>query len=103
MTKKCVLFLAVATASLAGSKDPGVLPRLCNGWRLQPGSESISSDPAQDDAANAAVLQEYGFADSTTAAYTRNGHRMQIKATRFNNASGAYGAFTYYVQPQMRV
>jgi hypothetical protein len=27
---------------------------------------------------------------------------MQIKIARFNDASGAYGAFTYYVQPQMQ-
>ena len=28
---------------------------------------------------------------------------MQIKAARFADAGGAYGAFTYYVHPQMRV
>jgi hypothetical protein len=28
---------------------------------------------------------------------------MQIKAARFNDASGAFGAFTYYLQPQMQV
>jgi hypothetical protein len=105
MAKKClfVLLLAMATASLAASTDPAVLPPSFKGWSLEPGSVVGSSDPAQADAPNATVLQEYGFADYAAAAYTRNGHRMQIKATRFKNASGAYGAFTYYVQPQMRV
>ena len=28
---------------------------------------------------------------------------MQIKAARFSDATGAFGAFTYYVQPQMQV
>jgi hypothetical protein len=28
---------------------------------------------------------------------------MQVKAARFENASGAYGAYTFYTQPQMQM
>lgn len=61
------------------------------------------SDPAAVDPADFPVLKEYGFSDSEAATYTRNGRKMQIKAARFNDASGAFGAFTFYVQPQMGV
>src|SRR5262245_14843404 len=96
-----ILLFVFTTASLASAKDAGVLPPAFNGWTLDRSSVTTSSDPAQADAANAPVLQEYGFADYETGTYTRNGHKMRIKAARFNDASGAYGAFTYYVTPQM--
>ncbi|MGE5321877.1 MAG: DUF6599 family protein, partial [Actinomycetota bacterium] len=54
------------------------------------------------DGADAAVLNEYGFKDFESGAYQRNGRKMQIKVARFRDATGAYGAFTYYVQPQWR-
>ncbi|HKF20582.1 MAG TPA: DUF6599 family protein [Candidatus Angelobacter sp.] len=98
-----ILLFVLASASLALAKDPGVLPPAFNGWTLDQARVTTSSDPAQADAANAAVLQEYGFADYETATYTRNGRKMEVKAARFKDASGAYGAFTFYVQPQMRV
>jgi hypothetical protein len=46
-------------------------------------------------------LKEYGFADLETATYTKPGRSMRIKAARFADASGAYGAFTFYRQPEM--
>jgi hypothetical protein len=103
--KKClfILLFALVTVSLSSAKDPGVLPLAFNGWILDQASVTSSADPAQADAPNSAVLQEYGFADYQTGTYTRNGRKMQIKAARFKDASGAYGAFTFYAQPQMRV
>jgi hypothetical protein len=47
---------------------------------------------------NAAVLKEYGFVRLEKAGYTRDdGRNLTIKAAVFEDASGAYGAFTYYV------
>ena len=49
------------------------------------------------------MLSEYGFADSETATYTRtDGRKLTLKAARFNDATGAYGAFTFYRQPAMK-
>ncbi len=49
------------------------------------------------------MLHEYGYADSETAAYTRpDGRRLTVKATQFKDATGAYGAFTFYRSPEMR-
>jgi len=97
------MLLLVLESSLAWAKDhaPGVLPPLFNGWKMEASSLKTSTDPAAADAADPAVLQEYGFNAVESATYTRNGRKMEIKAARFNDASGAYGAFTFYVQPQM--
>ena len=62
----------------------------------------MSNDPAVADPANAALLKEYGFTDFESATYTReDGRKLTLKAARFADASGAYGAFTYYKLPQM--
>src|SRR5215467_11350240 len=88
---------------LAGAaKDAGILPSSFNGWQKDAASATISSDPASADQADAGVLKEYGFSTVELATYTRDDRKMQVKAARFNDASGAYGAFTYYEQPQMQ-
>src|SRR5579859_6313313 len=103
----CLRFLSVilvlATVASAQSKAPAsALPQTFSGWRIDAQSVKASKDPAAADATDAAVLKEYGFNDLETATYSRNGRKMQIKAARFNDATGAFGAFTYYVQPQMQ-
>ena len=61
------------------------------------GDVARSADPAVADAANAPVLKEYGFVRMEKAAYTRDdGRNLTITAAVFADASGAYGAFTYY-------
>ena len=79
-----------------------LLPKSFAGWTADwPSANQRQS--AQADPAYPAVLQEYGFADSETATYTRDdGRKLTIKAARFNDATGAYGAFTFYRQPAMR-
>jgi hypothetical protein len=78
------------------------LPKSFAGW-TQTGQPRITNDPAQADAAYPAVLKEYGFSDAETATYTRDdGRKLTIKAARFNDATGAYGAFTFYRQPLMK-
>ncbi len=63
----------------------------------------MSADPAAADTANAPVLKEYGFQRLEKAAYTRDdGRNLVIKAAVFTDASGAYGAFTYYRSEEMR-
>lgn len=96
--------IVLANTSFCQTKSPAsFLPHSFNGWQAETQSMKTGSDPAAVDPADFPVLKEYGFADSEAATYSRNGRKMQIKAARFNDASGAFGAFTYYVQPQMRV
>ncbi len=56
------------------------------------------TDPAQADSANAAALKEYDFVGAAIATYKREGETLTIRALRFNDASGAYGAYTFYRQ-----
>src|SRR5579864_3438328 len=103
----CLRFLpvvfALATVASAQSKAPaGPLPQTFSGWWIDAESVKSSKDPAAADATDAPVLKEYGFTDMESGTYSRNGRKMQIKTARFTDATGAFGAFTYYVQPQMQ-
>jgi hypothetical protein len=80
-----------------------ILPAEFGGWQLT-GSPKVSSDPAIADPANAGVLKEYGFKDFESASYTYDdGRKLTLRAARFADASGAYGAFTFYKMPEMQV
>jgi hypothetical protein len=81
--------------------SPPILPPQFAGWHVS-GSTKTSKDPAVADSVNAALLKEYGLTDFESGTYTRDdGRKVVIKAIRFADASGAYGAFTYYKMPQM--
>jgi hypothetical protein len=56
------------------------------------------TDPAQADPANAAALKEYDFTDAELADYKRSGETLSLRALRFHDASGAYGAYSFYRQ-----
>ncbi len=96
------LFLLPVLA-LADQKPPtsAILPQQFAGWQ-QSGTPKQSTDPAAADPTNASLLKEYGFTDFESATYTRDdGRTVAIKAARFADATGAYGAFTYYRAPEM--
>jgi len=78
-----------------------ILPKEFAGWELQ-GSAKISKDPALADPVNAQILKEYGFSDFASGTYARDdGRKLTIRTARFQDTSGAYGAFTFYKQPEM--
>jgi hypothetical protein len=80
---------------------PAMLPQQFGGWQMQ-GSPQTSTDPSAADPTNAAVLKEYRFSDLATSTYTRDdGRTLKIRAARFADASGAFGAYTFYLQPEM--
>jgi hypothetical protein len=100
-----VAFFSLSVAALADQAPApaptAVLPQQFAGWRVD-GSVTKSSDPVAADEANAPVLKEYGFQRLEKAAYTRDdGRKLEVKAAVFEDASGAYGAFTYYKTPEM--
>jgi len=103
--------LATATLGAVGTptaaqappvaKAGAMLPSEFGGWKLK-GSLHTSSDPAVADPAEALVLKEYGFTDFASGVYTQDDNRkLRLRAARFSDASGAYGAFTFYKQPEM--
>ena len=77
------------------------LPSEFAGWQLK-GTIAKSDDPSVADPTDAPVLKEYGFQRLEKASYARDdGRNLTIKAAVFADASGAYGAFTYYQSPEM--
>ncbi len=109
MSVLLLLALGVGTAfagepRAAQSPTPAqssILPAQFAGWHVS-GTIQSSKDPAVADSVNAALLKEYGLTDFESGTYTRDdGRKVTLKAIRFTDASGAYGAFTYYKLPQM--
>src|SRR5215471_4432533 len=97
-----IIVLLICLCLAAPATEAGILPASFHGWTKDSSTAKASNDPGTVDQADAAVLKEYGFADAELATYTRDERRMQVKAARFKDATGAYGAFTYYVRPQMQ-
>ncbi|HWY56954.1 MAG TPA: DUF6599 family protein [Terriglobales bacterium] len=102
-----VLVLIVCLAGIALAKESAssvsVLPTQFGGWQAS-GSSRTSADPAVADPVNAAVLKEYGFTSFESATYTRDdGRKLTLKTARFGDASGAYGAYTFYKTPAMLI
>jgi len=97
-----LIVVVMASCGLAAAADAGFLPQSFAGWS-QTGPPTITSDVAKADAAYPAVLREYGFTEAETSTYTRpDGRKLTVKAAEFKDATGAYGAFTFYRQPSMK-
>lgn len=105
----CLLGMAVAADKAAAQvsarpaeQAPALLPQQFEGWQMQ-GETQASKDPVTADPTNAAVLKEYRFTDLAMANYTRDdGRTLKIRAARFADASGAFGAYLFYLQREMR-
>lgn len=92
-------FLGVAFA--APQAPLPILPDQFAGWQLQ-GKIQTNTDPAAADSTNAIVLKEYRFSDLASGTYTRDdGRTLKIRAARFADASGAFGAYTFYLNSAM--
>ena len=98
-----LLAVAMAWDKPAATKPAGFLPEEFGGWQRQ-GAAQTSTDPAVADAANAPILKEYRFSEVESATYKRDDddRTLKIRAARFDDASGAFGAYTFYLQPDMR-
>ena len=72
-----------------------LLPQMFGGWNATEPPKTVT-DAAQTDSANAAALKEYGFESALTANYKKAGETLAVRALRFGDLSGAYGAYSYY-------
>lgn len=87
---------AAPTAPAAAVSVQPLIPSVFAGWELktsQPLANAVNADPA-----NPAALTEYGYTDGLSADYSRDGQSLHLRALRFQDASGAYGAYTFYRQ-----
>src|SRR6202166_22957 len=93
--------LSYAVEPVAGSSAPPILPKQFAGWQIQ-GAAQASKDVNAADPTNTALLREYGFSDFESATYkSDDGRTLKIRAARFGDASGAFGAYSFYLQPEM--
>lgn len=100
-----ILAVVACLVSMALAAGPGadspILPKQFAGWQIQ-GPAQASNDAAAADPTNAALLKEYGFTDFESATYkSDDGRTLKIRAARFTDASGAFGAYSFYLQPEM--
>jgi hypothetical protein len=72
-----------------------LLPDSIAGWEATQAPRGVT-DPAQADKDNAAALKEYGFQSAMLATYKKDSETLTIRAMRFEDLSGAYGAYSYY-------
>lgn len=92
---------AFAATPSTESPAPPILPKAFAGWQIQ-GAVQAGKDAAAADPTNAALLKEYGFKDFEAATYkSDDGRTLKIRAARFADASGAFGAYSFYLQPEM--
>jgi hypothetical protein len=102
VSKLFFVVLALAVAVFAASPAP-FLPKAFAGWQQESGTVKTSSNPADADANDAAVLKEFGFTDVEFATYSKDADRkLTVRAARFQDATGAYGAYCLYSQPGMQ-
>ncbi len=94
------LALALAFSAFAADKPAPLLPEVFAGWQRT--DLRTSSDSSQADPANGPLLKEYGFTTFEAATYSQAGRQLSIKAARFADSSGAYGAFTFYKRGDMQ-
>ncbi|MGB9030316.1 MAG: DUF6599 family protein [Acidobacteriaceae bacterium] len=93
------VFVASSLAFAAPTPAPPLLPQSFAGWTLVPAKDA----PAPPSPADAAVLEEYGLSDHESAIYGNGNSTMIVRSWHFKDATGAYGAFTFFRQPGMRV
>jgi hypothetical protein len=74
-----------------------LLPDAFAGWTAADAAKKVT-DAALADAANAAALKEYEFTDGALGEYKRSGETLSLRALRFHDASGAFGAYSFYRQ-----
>ncbi len=72
-----------------------LLPDSFAGWEAATAPKGVT-DPAQADKDNVDALKEYGFQSAMLATYKKDGETLTVRAMRFGDLSGAYGAYTYY-------
>ncbi|MGA7523341.1 MAG: DUF6599 family protein [Acidobacteriaceae bacterium] len=90
-----LLFCSTLALAAPASSRP-VLPHVFAGWTATGAPQAVAPDPS-----DAPILQEYGLTQSVSASYASGAHRLTVRAWRFQDATGAYGAFTFFRQPGM--
>ncbi len=82
---------------ITSTVQKALLPDAFAGW-VSADKPTTFTEASQADQANAAALKEYDFTDGALATYKRSGQSLSLRALRFHDASGAFGAYSFYRQ-----
>ncbi|MGH9587917.1 MAG: DUF6599 family protein [Acidobacteriaceae bacterium] len=105
----CSLLFAASSVLFAQTPIPvsikppaseSILPAHFSGW-VEHGTAKTGTAPQSADPANADALSEYGLKIFADATYHQGAAVAHVRAMRFDDATGAYGAFTFYRKPGM--
>src|SRR4051812_25822258 len=94
------LCFAAKQAPAAPPAAMPILPSDFAGWHMAEAAK-LQTQPQAADAANVEALKDYGFKDFEESTYTRDADKLKIRTIRFADATGAYGAYTFYRQSGM--
>jgi hypothetical protein len=84
-----------STPIMLAPSPRALLPQDFDGWVAAQPVQALTS-AAQADAAHAATLKECGFAFGAVANYKRESDTVTLRALRFDDATGAYCAYSFY-------
>jgi hypothetical protein len=89
-----ILLIATMLAITPATAE-SVLPTSFSGWTQTSASPFVPSGLAMS------VAMEYGFASGEQAVYKRGADELDVTLYRMNDASGAYGEYSYLRMPDM--
>lgn len=97
----CLLSLAGLALFAQTATQTQLLPDRFAGW-VATGVPTTGTSAVQADQGNADALNEFGLKDFAEGTYRRANGKLTVRAMRFADATGAYGAYTFYRTPQMK-
>jgi hypothetical protein len=103
MRRLAYLLFILSFAALS-SFAQGILPTSLPGWNSEAPSATTAASIPQTAKLPALVLQEYGYTGTQTMTYMRSGRAAEtLHATiySFQDASGAFGAYSFLRTPEM--
>jgi hypothetical protein len=101
LATSCAFGEASSSAPGDASSQQTLLPARFSGWVAE-GNPKTGTSSVAIDAPNTDVLNEYGLKEFSESTYRRGGSKVNLRAMRFVDATGAYGAFTFYRRPEMK-
>jgi hypothetical protein len=90
-----VVLLIAALLAITPAAAESILPVSFSNWTL------ASTSPFAPSGLAMSAATEYGFASGEQAAYTHGAERLEVTLYRMNDASGAYGEYSYLRMPDM--
>ena len=87
----------VVTSVKLPPSPKALLPEAFDGWVALEAPKAFA-DASLADPANVAALKEYDYLGGASVTYKREDETLSVRALRLQDATGAYGAYSFYRQ-----